>query len=265
MVELSETSAALECRNLTVRFDGDDRIVTAIENVSLTIAQGSFVSILGPSGCGKSTLLRAIAGLVQPSDGTIKIFGETPDTARKQRMIGFVFQDSALIPWRNAIDNIALPRELGRAGRMSANEPTPTELLELVGLAGWEKAWPRELSGGMRQRVAIARALLDRPQLLLMDEPFGALDEMTRERLNGELRRIWAATGTTVLFVTHSVQEAVYLSEQALVMSAHPGHLLANIAINLPRKRDHALRDTSPFTHHTAELRTLLRAATPAS
>ncbi|MBU3730804.1 MAG: ABC transporter ATP-binding protein [Beijerinckiaceae bacterium] len=265
MAELSETFAALECHNLTVRFDGDDRIVTAIENVSLTIAQGSFVSILGPSGCGKSTLLRAIAGLVQPTEGTIKIFGEKPDTARKQRMIGFVFQDSALIPWRNAIDNIALPRELGWIERMSANEPTPTELLELVGLAGWEKAWPRELSGGMRQRVAIARALLDQPKLLLMDEPFGALDEMTRERLNGELRRIWAATGTTVLFVTHSVQEAVYLSEQALVMSAHPGHLLANIAINLPRERDHALRDTSPFTHHTAELRTLLRAATPAS
>jgi NitT/TauT family transport system ATP-binding protein len=249
------TALAVECRDISVRFMSERRIVTALEDVSFSVPVGGFVSLLGPSGCGKSTLLRVVADLIAPSGGRASVLGATPAEARKARALGFVFQDAALLPWRTALENVELPLEVGGRRALAPGAATPRELLALVGLAGWENSFPHELSGGMRQRVSIARALLGGPRLLLMDEPFGALDEITRDRLNAELRRIWAETGTTILFVTHSVYEAVFLAEQVLVLSANPGRVAALEAIELPRDRDLRIRDTADFVAITARLR----------
>lgn len=249
---------AISCDDVTVRFINESRIVTALEHISFSVAPGGFLSLLGPSGCGKSTLLRVVADLISPSAGIMRIFGGTPEEARKSRALGFVFQDAALLPWRNAIDNVSLPLEVGGGVKLGPNDPTPSDLLRLVGLAGWEKSYPHELSGGMRQRVSIARSLLGGPKLLLMDEPFGALDEITRDRLNEELRRIWTETGTTILFVTHSVYEAAYLGEQVLVLSPNPGRVVECVDIDLPRDRDLSVRDTPHFVQLAAHLRRML-------
>jgi NitT/TauT family transport system ATP-binding protein len=249
---------AIDCRNATVRFVTDRRVVTAFDNVSFTVPRGGFLSVLGPSGCGKSTLLRVIADLIDPTKGTVKLFGLTPQQARLQRSLGFVFQDAALLPWRSALQNVELPLEVGGARGLPKGAPTPRELMKLVGLEGWEQSFPHELSGGMRQRVSIARALLGGPRLLLMDEPFGALDEITRDRLNEELRRIWIETGTTIMFVTHSVYEAMFLGEQVMVMSANPGRVRDIVAIDLPRGRDTSIRETEGFIKVAAHLRDLL-------
>jgi NitT/TauT family transport system ATP-binding protein len=249
------TSAAVECRNVTVRFFSERRTVTALDNVSFAVEPGGFTSLLGPSGCGKSTLLRVVADLIAPSEGEMRVLGGAPAEARRNRALGFVFQDAALLPWRTALQNVQLPLEVGGARPLPKGAATPTELMALVGLSGWENAWPHELSGGMRQRVSIARALLGGPRLLLMDEPFGALDEITRDRLNEELRRIWAETGTTILFVTHSVHEAVYLADQVLVMSANPGRIATREAVNLPKNRDLDIRDTAEFVGIAARMR----------
>jgi NitT/TauT family transport system ATP-binding protein len=246
---------AVECRDISVRFMSERRVVTALEDVSFSVPVGGFVSLLGPSGCGKSTLLRVVADLIAPSAGKASVLGATPAEARKARALGFVFQDAALLPWRTALENVELPLEVGGRRALAAGAATPRELLALVGLAGWENSFPHELSGGMRQRVSIARALLGGPRLLLMDEPFGALDEITRDRLNAELRRIWAETGTTILFVTHSVYEAVFLAEQVLVLSANPGRVAALESVELPRERDLSIRDTADFVAITARLR----------
>jgi NitT/TauT family transport system ATP-binding protein len=250
--------AAIDCRNCSVRFVTDRRVVTAFDNVSFTVARGGFLSVLGPSGCGKSTLLRVVADLIDPTRGTMKLFGMTPRQARLQRSLGFVFQDAALLPWRSALQNVELPLEVGGARSLPKGAPTPRELLKLVGLEGWEHSFPHELSGGMRQRVSIARALLGGPRLLLMDEPFGALDEITRDRLNEELRRIWLETETTILFVTHSVYEAMFLGEQVMVMSANPGRVRDIVPIDLPRGRDSKIRETDAFVKLAAQLRDLL-------
>ena len=255
---MEAAEAAIDCRNCSVRFVTDRRVVTAFDNVSFTVARGGFLSVLGPSGCGKSTLLRVVADLIDPTKGTMKLFGMTPRQARLQRSLGFVFQDAALLPWRSALQNVELPLEVGGARGLPEGAPTPRELLKLVGLEGWEHSFPHELSGGMRQRVSIARALLGGPRLLLMDEPFGALDEITRDRLNAELRRIWAETGTTILFVTHSVYEAVFLGEQVMVMSANPGRVRDIVPIDLPRGRDTSIRETEGFIKVAAHLRDLL-------
>jgi NitT/TauT family transport system ATP-binding protein len=249
------TALAVECRDISVRFMSERRVVTALEDVSFSVPVGGFVSLLGPSGCGKSTLLRVVADLIAPSGGRASVLGATPAEARKARALGFVFQDAALLPWRTALENVELPLEVGGPRALAAGAATPRELLALVGLAGWENSFPHELSGGMRQRVSIARALLGGPRLLLMDEPFGALDEITRDRLNAELRRIWAETGTTILFVTHSVYEAVFLAEQVLVLAANPGRVAALENIKLPRNRDLSIRDTADFVAITARLR----------
>jgi len=249
---------AVECRDLTVRFIGDRRVVTALEQVSFAVEAGGFLSLLGPSGCGKSTLLRVVADLIAPSMGEMRVLGRSPREARLQRALGFVFQDAALLPWRTALENVELPLEVGGRRALLAGSPTPRELLRLVGLEGWEASYPHELSGGMRQRVSIARALLGGPRLLLMDEPFGALDEITRDRLNEELRRIWRETGTTILFVTHSVYEAVYLGESVLVLAANPGRVRAFVAIDLPRERALSIRESEPFNRIAAKMRTLL-------
>ena len=249
---------AIECRDVTVRFSSDRGSVTALRNVSMTLAEGGFLTLLGPSGCGKSTLLRVIADIVQPAAGTVGVFGHAPVIARRDRQIGFVFQDAALLPWRNVIENVRLPLEVGGRRGLPAGSMRPEGLLELVGLAGWEKALPHELSGGMRQRVAIARALLGGPKILLMDEPFGALDEITRDRLNEELLRIWRDTGTTIVFVTHSIYEAAFLGQQVLMLAARPGRVRELVRVDLPEPRHLAMRETPRFVELAAHLRAVL-------
>ncbi len=248
---------AVSCRNLRVRFFTPRRAITALQGLSLDVAAGEFLTLLGPSGCGKSTFLRVVADLIQPDDGEIRVFGAPPEAARLRRDIGFVFQDPALLPWRTALANVELPLQVAvnRARRAKA---TPRELLELVGLKGSESAYPQELSGGMRQRVAIARALASDPKVLLMDEPFGALDEITRDRLNEELRRVWRELGLTVLFVTHSISEAAYLGQRVLMMAANPGRVRAIVPVELPDERTLAIRESAPFVALAAELRQLL-------
>src|ERR1043165_7018686 len=251
-------AGAVSCRNVSMRFVTDRRTVTALENISFSVARSGFLRLLGPSGRGKSTRLRIVADLVAPTAGQVSVFGLSPQEARQKRSLGFVFQDAALLPWRTALQNVELPAEVGGFAGLPSGAPTPRELLKLVGLDGWERSFPHELSGGMRQRVSIARALLGGPRLLLMDEPFGALDEITRDRLNEELRRIWQETGTTILFVTHSVYEAMYLGEEVLVMSANPGRVRDIVPIDPPRDRDLSIRETEPFIRIAARLRNLL-------
>jgi NitT/TauT family transport system ATP-binding protein len=251
---------AIAVEGLTVRFGEDEAAVTALERVSVDIPERGLVTMLGPSGCGKSTLLRAIADLVPAAEGRITVFGKSPEQARRERSFAFVFQDATLLPWRSAIDNVRLPLEVGGAAARADTYAKPEELLALVGLSGRENALPDELSGGMRQRVAIARALVCRPRVLLMDEPFGALDEITRDKLNEELLRIWEETGTTIVFVTHSIPEAAFLGQHVLVLSSHPGRVREFVAVDLPRKRKLAMRDTVEFIRITAHLRQLLEA-----
>jgi NitT/TauT family transport system ATP-binding protein len=255
-VEPQEPAIALN--GVSVRFMSELREVTALENINFSVPAGSFVTLLGPSGCGKSTLLRVVADIIAPSSGTVRVLGHAPTQARRQREIGFVFQDATLLPWRSAIDNVRLPLEVGGAAQTRRTGRTPEELLALVGLSGWEQALPRELSGGMRQRVSIARALLGGPKILLMDEPFGALDEITRDRLNDELLGIWRETGTTILFVTHSIHEAAYLGQQVLMLAARPGRVREIISVDLPEPRQLAIRDTAAFGALTARLRAVL-------
>lgn len=252
---------AIEVRNLSVRFNGDAGQVTALEDINFDVPEGDFVTMLGPSGCGKSTLLRAIADLVPASEGSIAVFGRSPASARKARDFSFVFQDAALLPWRSALENVRIPLEVGRSGRNTKWDSTPEEMLELVGLSGWEAALPHELSGGMRQRVAIARALICRPRVLLMDEPFSALDEIKRDLFNEELLRIWRETGTTIMFVTHSVPEAAFLGRKCLVLSAQPGRVRKFMDIDLAEPRQLRMRDTLEFVTVTARLRDILEGA----
>ena len=248
---------AVSCSNLLVRFFTERGTVTALQGLNLEVAVGEFLTLLGPSGCGKSTLLRVVADLIRPNAGELRVFGAAPEAARLRRDIGFVFQDPALLPWRNALQNVELPLQVAVA-RARRGKATPRELLELVGLKGSERAYPHELSGGMRQRVSIARALASDPKILLMDEPFGALDEITRDRLNVELRRVWRELGLTVLFVTHSIHEAAYLGQRVLVMAANPGRVRAVVPVVLPADRALATRDSPAFVALVAELRRLL-------
>jgi NitT/TauT family transport system ATP-binding protein len=243
---------------VSVTFSSARGEVQALRDVSVTIERGAFLSILGPSGCGKSTLLRVVADLIVPSSGELSLFGRSPAEARRARELGFVFQDAALLPWRSARENVELPREVGERADVADGGTSPTELLDLVGLSGRYDAYPHELSGGMRQRVAIARALVTKPKILLMDEPFGALDEITRDRLNEELLRIWRDTGTTILFVTHSIQEALYLGQQILVLAANPGRLRELVDTTLPEDRGLSIRESADFVRQAAHLRTVL-------
>ena len=248
---------AVSCRNLQVRFFTERRAITALQGLSVDVAAGEFLALLGPSGCGKSTLLRVVADLIAPSAGEIQVFGAAPQAARLRRDIGFVFQDPALLPWRTALQNVELPLQVA-VSRVRHAKATPRELLELVGLKGSESAYPHELSGGMRQRVSIARALASDPKILLMDEPFGALDEITRDRLNEELRRVWRELRLTVLFVTHSISEAAYLGQRVLMMAANPGRVRAIVPVDLPSDRNLGTRESADFIALTSELRRLL-------
>ncbi len=235
--------------------------VRALEGVTLQVERGELIALIGPSGCGKSTLLRLIADVLQPTGGTIEVRGGPPMRARLAREFGFVFQHPGLLLWRDALANVRLPLEVGGWGRRHVPPHRPEELLELVGLKGFEQAYPRQLSGGMQQRVSIARALVTGPPILLMDEPFGALDEITRDHLNQELLRIWAATGTTIIFVTHSIPEAVYLSSRIFVFTQRPGRVLEEVRIDLPSPREPAVKDTPEFVRHTGALRRALARA----
>jgi NitT/TauT family transport system ATP-binding protein len=250
-------SPAIRLSDVTVRFTNERGVTTALERVSLTVPRGGFLSLLGPSGCGKSTLLRVVSDLIPASAGKVEVLGASAHEARARRDIGFVFQDASLLAWRTALENVQLPLEVGGgAGRRDARDPR--ELLALVGLSGWENAYPHELSGGMRQRVAIARALVNAPKLLLMDEPFGALDEITRDRLNEELLRLWEKTGATILFVTHSIYEAAFLGQEVMLMAARPGRVREIVPVPLPNPRSVALRETAEFVELAAHLRCVL-------
>ena len=254
--EASE-SPAVRLRNVTVRFTTERGAVTALDRVSMTVARGGFLTLLGPSGCGKSTLLRVVSDLIPATSGEVEVMGASAAAAREARNIGFVFQDASLLAWRTALENVELPLEVG-GGAKRRGVRSPRELLSLVGLSGREKAYPHELSGGMRQRVAIARALVNDPKLLLMDEPFGALDEITRDRLNVELLRVWENTGATILFVTHSIYEAAFLGQQVLLMAARPGRVREVVDVPLPTPRGVEQRETPQFVELTAHLRRVL-------
>jgi len=227
--------------------------VDALADVSFTIRAGEFVSLLGPSGCGKSTLLRIIAGLETPTAGTVSIGGRIVEGPQTQ--LGIVFQSPLLLAWRDALGNVLLQAEARRMDRQKA-ETTARELIASVGLAGFEHKWPRELSGGMQQRLAICRALLHDPALLLMDEPFGALDALTRDQMNIDLQALWRRGEKTVVFVTHSISEAVFLSDRILVMSHRPGRVVLDATIALARPRRMRMRDTAEFTAYQEQIRT---------
>jgi NitT/TauT family transport system ATP-binding protein len=253
---------AIQTERLAVGYAGRSASVTVIEALDLAVAAGSFVSILGPSGCGKSTLLRVIADLIEPLSGSISVLGETPRAIRSRRGVGFVFQDSTLLPWRCVRDNVRLPLNVGRRSLTRAVNDRTDELLDLMGLPELASRYPHQLSGGQRQRVAIARALIGEPQLLLMDEPFGALDEITRDRLNDELLNLWRRTSTTVLFVTHSIAEAVYLGERIIVLAANPGRIVFDVDLRaIKQLGNRCRREDSSIVAAMADMRAALEKA----
>ena len=236
--------------------------VEALGGVSLAVRAGEFVTLLGPSGCGKSTVLRLIAGLGVLTAGRIEWREETqpPDGRKWRRNIGFVFQDPTLMPWATVFDNVLLPLKL-RGSALRETAARVDEAIAMVGLAGFERVYPRELSGGMRMRVSIARALATKPEILLMDEPFAALDEITRFKLNDELLALWSSQRLTVVFVTHSVYESVYLSERILVLSARPGRVTAEIPVSAPYPRDQSWRTSPPYNALCGRASSALKAA----
>jgi NitT/TauT family transport system ATP-binding protein len=253
-----ERAGYIQMSALTKRYGEGEGSVLALSNISYSIRRGSFVSVVGPSGCGKTTLLRIVAGLAKHTSGTVTIDGQPIQGTRRD--VGVVFQGSVLLPWRSVLENVLLPAEvLGldlRAARKRASR-----LLEMVGLAGFEDKRPAQLSGGMQQRASIARALLHDPKVLLMDEPFGALDAMTREQMNLELQRIWLESGKTVIMITHSIPEAVFLGDVVLVMTPRPGRLARSIDIDLPRPRAMSTMANADFSRIADEIRTIFNHA----
>jgi NitT/TauT family transport system ATP-binding protein len=239
-------------------FSSGAKTVTALEGISFDIPAGNFVSIVGPSGCGKSTLLKIISGLLPASSGSVSVTGQRVQSPLEN--VGMVFQSPVLLKWRSVLGNVLLPVEFAKLD-VAGHADRARALIKLVGLEGFEEMYPHELSGGMQQRASLCRALVTDPQLLLMDEPFGALDAMTRDELDLELLRIWEERKKTVLFVTHSIQEAVFLSDFVIVMSARPGRLLEQIVVDLPRPRAMEMMSTAKFGEYTLKIRGLLTAA----
>ena len=249
--------AAVEVHNASVVYPTADSPVHALSQIDLRIAEGEFVSLIGPSGCGKTTLMRAIADLEPLSDGSVLVNGVSPHDARLARAYGYVFQSPALFPWRTVLANVTLPLQIQGRSKTEARA-IAMEYLGRVSLTGFENKYPWQLSGGMQQRVSIARALSFEPQLLMMDEPFGALDEITRDRLNEQLQQLWQRERRTVVFVTHSIAEAVYLSTRIVVMSPRPGRIVKVIESTLPDARHLGLRDSPEFIQLAHEVREAL-------
>lgn len=246
-------SQAIEVNQLSMRYKAKDGGETlAIEDVSFNAEDGEFVSIVGRSGCGKSTLLKIVAGLLEPSGGSVRVFGSEVDSPLKN--VGFVFQRPLLLPWRNTVDNILLPAEL-MGGPIERHKERATQLISVMGLDGFEKALPKALSIGMQQRVGIARALMLDPAILLMDEPFASLDELTREEMSSELLRISQGVGKTVLFVTHSIPEAVMMGDRVILLSPRPSSVSLNLEINLPRPRDDTIRTDERYVRYCETIR----------
>jgi NitT/TauT family transport system ATP-binding protein len=252
-------SPCISLRGIGVDFDARGASVRAISEVSLDVADGEFIALLGPTGCGKSTLLRVVSDLQRPSQGSVAVRGGPAAEARQRNEFGFVFQEAALLPWRSALHNVRLPLEVVDYPAEQRDERC-LELLRSVGLEKFRDAYPAELSGGMKQRVAIVRALSWNPSILLMDEPFSALDELTKNQLQDDLLGIWGREKKTVLFVTHNISEAVYLADRVVVMSAHPGAVKTIIDVDLPRPRAPEVRDTIEFVDHVRATREALRA-----
>ena len=252
------SDAIISAKNVDLVFETSDDTIEALKDVSVDIFKGDFVSLIGPSGCGKTTLLRAIASLETPNSGYLSVNGMSPDAARKSRAYGYVFQAAGLYPWRNIAKNISLPLEI--MGYSSTEILKRVEkVLDLVELTGFEKKFPWQLSGGMQQRVSIARALSFDADILLMDEPFGALDEIVRDHLNEQLLRLWKSTNKTICFVTHSIPEAVYLSTKIVVMSPRPGKIIDVIESPLPLDRPLEIRDSAEFLKVSQRVREGLR------
>ena len=247
---MNSATPILEVRDLSKVYRSDHDAVPAIERISFSASRGELISIIGPSGSGKSTLLKIIGDLLDPSSGSVSVGGRSAREARLRGTFSFVFQNPVLLPWRRVIDNVRLPLEI--LGRYSRD---PEQLLQMVGLAGFERRYPRELSGGMQHRAALARALTFDPQLLLMDEPFGALDEFTRDALNTQLLQIWQSTGVTILFVTHGIAEALFLSDRVIVLSARPASVKRVLEVPFARPRPKSLKETEPFQEVVRSLR----------
>jgi NitT/TauT family transport system ATP-binding protein len=237
---------AIKASGLAVGYKGSSgKPAAVLHDFDLEVPEGEFLTIIGPSGCGKSTFLRAVADLLSPLSGSLSVLGGAAAEARKRRDVSFVFQDSTLLPWRTVLQNVTLPHDVGKAP-LRTDVPSAMVLLALMGLKGTEARYPAQLSGGQRQRVAIARALISRPRILLMDEPFGALDEITRDRLNDELLKLWRQTGTTILFVTHSIMEAAYLGQRVMVLAANPGRIHAVHDMRSLKADDGSIRREEP-------------------
>ena len=249
---------AINLSEVSVTFGTGDKAIEAIGEVSLAVSEGEFVSLIGHSGCGKSTLLRVIADIIPPTTGSAQVLGLSPERARRQRAVSMVFQQSVLMPWDTVLANVRMPLEVGPQIQRPSEAMSPHDALRLVELDSFEDAYPSQLSGGMRQRVAIARALVTRPRVLLMDEPFGALDELVRDTLNVELLRIWKETGMTIVFVTHSLQEAAFLSQRVAVMSRRPSRIAGVVPMTLPEERQISVKDSPELGRHVATLRTML-------
>jgi len=256
---MSSGAQVIGASGLSLTFETNDGPVHALNNVDLSIEKGEFVSFIGPSGCGKTTLLRVIAALETPTSGNLTVNGMAPDEARRARAYGYVFQASGLYPWRTIAGNVKLPLEIMGFSKAEQRERV-ARVLELVDLAGFEKKYPWQLSGGMQQRASIARALAFDADILLMDEPFGALDEIVRDHLNEQLLKLWARTEKTIAFVTHSIPEAVYLSTKIVVMSPRPGRITDVIDSPLPRERPLDIRDSAQFLQVAHRVREGLRA-----
>ncbi|MFI3324605.1 MAG: ABC transporter ATP-binding protein [Clostridia bacterium] len=248
------TNVEIMLKDIGMVYKTEDKEVTALTNVSIDIQKGEFVSLLGPSGCGKTTLLRIMADLLKPTSGEITVGGESPKEARLKQRYGIVFQSAVLYDWRTVLKNVMLPLEIMKIPK-AEREQKAMQMLELVGLTDFKDAYPRELSGGMQQRVGIARALAIKPEILLMDEPFSALDEFTREKLHEDLLKIWRKTNKTIAFVTHNIAESVFLSDRICVLSPHPGRLSAIIDVTLPRPRTQEMKNTKEFTDLVAKVR----------
>ncbi|NCB94467.1 MAG: ABC transporter ATP-binding protein [Clostridia bacterium] len=252
---MGNTGADIHVEDVSVIFNGNKGEKTqALSHVSLDINKGEFISLLGPSGCGKTTLLRTIADLQDPTEGSVMIGDMTPAEMRKNRQYGMVFQSPVLYDWRSVLSNVMLPLEIMHVPRPKRFEKAE-KMLEMVGLSDYLNHYPFQLSGGMQQRVGIARALVMNPKILLMDEPFSALDEFTREKLNEDLLKVWRKTNKTVVFVTHNIAESVFLSDRVVVLSPHPGRVSAIVDIDLPRPRTRELRDTAEFNEYVVRIR----------